>query len=82
MEEINQEGALRTKFVLDLIGYPLRTIAHAMHWGGSAKSGLHRAIKEALACSVNTALERSTIDQCLAASQVRQLNTPTHPNPQ
>ena len=67
MEEINQEGALRTKFVLDLIGYPLRTIAHAMHWGGSAKSGLHRAIKEALACSVNTALERSTIGQCLAA---------------
>lgn len=70
MEEVNQVGALRSKFLLDLIGYPLRTIAHTMNWGVSAKSGLHRAIKEALACSVNAALKRSTKGQCLAALRV------------
>ena len=70
MEEINQESALRTKFLLDLIGYPLRTIAHTMNWGVSAKSGLHRAVKEALSGRVNTALERATKGQCLAALRV------------
>ena len=70
MKEINQVAALRTKFLLHLIGYPRRTIAHAMNRGACTKSGLDRTVKEALPGRVNIALQRATKGQCLAPLRV------------
>jgi len=56
MEEIDQVAALRTKFLLHLIGYPGCAIAHAMDGRSCSKSGLHRTVKQALPSSANIAL--------------------------
>jgi len=67
MEEIDQVAALRTKFLLHLIGDPWRAITDTMNWRIGAKTGLHCTIKEALSGGVNIALERATKCQRLAA---------------
>ena len=71
MKEINQVTALRTKFLLHLIGYPRCTVAHTMNGCTCAKPGLHGTVKEALPSSVDTALERATKGKCFAALRVR-----------
>ncbi|MHB1621332.1 MAG: hypothetical protein ACYCTY_15380 [Sulfuricella sp.] len=57
---------MRTKLVFDLVGYPLRAIAHRMNMGAPAKASLGGTGKELLPRYFNIALQCPTKGQCLA----------------